>query len=46
MQFNKNDLKKIAKDVRDSGVEVSRLKNLQKKASLIKIAYLTAYIKK
>jgi hypothetical protein len=46
MSFDKELLKKIANDVRESGVTSSKGGELLKKASDIKIAYLSAVIKK
>jgi len=45
MSFDKSILKKVASEVRASGVESAFGKDLLKKASDTRIAYLTALIK-
>lgn len=46
MSFDKQELTKLASRVRKEGVTSSSMKDLEKKASDIRIAYLVAAIKK
>ncbi len=46
MSFKKEDLLKMAAEVRSGGVTVSSMKDLEKKASDLRIAYLIATIKR
>ncbi len=45
MSFNKETLKKVASEIRGNGVTSSYGKELRKKASDTRIAFLTAVIK-
>ncbi len=46
MSFDKEALKKIASEIKKDGVTLSASKELYKKAFDIKVAYLTAVIKR
>jgi hypothetical protein len=46
MSFNKNDLLKLSEAVKKEGVTSYKGKELRKSASAMRIAYLTAFIKK
>ena len=43
--FDKNELLKVAQEVREQGITTNVHKELMKKAQLIKVAALVAYIK-